>query len=208
MEYAYKPTTHGRAVMAACMATESPFKITRVAFGSGRVSEETNLADVHELVCYVTDGAISNRSHKNDRLQMTLQFANSEHKDVKTFLLSEFMVYVNDPVSGEETDLLYGTLGDYRQPVPGYNPAFPASVFNFPLELILSDELQVNIAATVGLVTYEDLADILNQLCIRVIGLSIPVEGWDNTGSGRYPYKRDVTVESALFDMVPFGFCQ
>ena len=34
MDYAYKPTTHGRAVMAACMALEKPFHVTRVAFGS------------------------------------------------------------------------------------------------------------------------------------------------------------------------------
>jgi len=58
MEYRYKPTTHGRAVMAACMALEKPFHITRVAFGSGKVDAETNLADVHELLEYVTDGAV------------------------------------------------------------------------------------------------------------------------------------------------------
>ena len=49
-EYAYKPTTHGRAVMAACLALEKPFKITRVAFGSGKVEESVNLADVHQLL--------------------------------------------------------------------------------------------------------------------------------------------------------------
>lgn len=158
MEYSYKPTTHGRSVLAAYMALGTkPFNITRVAFGSGKVSEDVNLADVHELLEYVTDGSVAERAHKDERLFLTIQYANSEHKDVPTFLLSEFIVYVEDPVTGKETDLLYGTLGDYRQPVPAYNPAYPPSVFNFPLELILSDELQVNSSAAPGLVSWEDL---------------------------------------------------
>ena len=49
MNYAYKLTTHGRAMLAACMALEKPLKIVRVAFGGGKVEEDVDLADVHEL---------------------------------------------------------------------------------------------------------------------------------------------------------------
>lgn len=163
MDYAYKITTHGRTVIAACMAMEKPLKITRVAFGSGRVDEDTNLADVHELLEYVSEGALAERRHENDRFYLTIQYANSEHKDVKTFLLSEFIVFVQDPESGEETDLLYGTLGDYRQPVPACNTAYPPSVFNFPLEIVLSSELTVQNSAPAGLATWDDLENSLNQ---------------------------------------------
>ena len=45
MEYGFKPTTNGRALIAACGALEQPLKLTRVTFGSGLVSEGTNLAD-------------------------------------------------------------------------------------------------------------------------------------------------------------------
>lgn len=164
MDYAYKLTTHGRAVMAACMALEKPFHVTRVAFGSGKVSEDANLADVHELLEYVSDGAVADRSHKDDRFCLTIQFANSEHPEVKTFLLSEFIVYGEDPATGAETDLIYGSLGDYRQPVPAYNPAYPPSVFNFPLEIILSDEINISISAPAGLVTFDDLSDFRGEL--------------------------------------------
>ena len=158
MEYRYKPTTHGLEAMAAYMALGTkPFNITRVAFGSGKVDEGTNLADVHELLEYVADGAVAGRGHQNSRVNLTIQYANSEHKEVKTFLLSEFIVYVEDPETGEETDLLYGTMGDYRYPVPTYNPAYPPSIFNFPLVLVLSDEIQVIISAPAGLPTYDDL---------------------------------------------------
>jgi hypothetical protein len=183
MEYTYKPTTHGRAVMAACMALEKPFHVTRVAFGSGKVEEDTNLADVHELLEYVADGAVADRSHKDDRFCLTIQYANSEHKDVKTFLLSEFIVYGEDPATGAETDLIYGSLGDYRQPVPAYNPAYPPSVFNFPLEIILSDEINVSISAPAGLVTFEDLRDyqgkLLREIMMGEISLPLTSAGGD-----------------------------
>lgn len=163
MEYRYKPTTNGRNALAACMALEKPPKITRVAFGSGKAAEDVNLADVHALLSYVSEGAVADRRHEGDRFFLTIQYANSAHQDVKMFLLSEFIVYVEDPETGEDTDLLYGTLGDYRQPVPAYNPAFPPSIFNFPLELIISDEIQVVIAAPAGLVTHDELITVVER---------------------------------------------
>lgn len=204
MEYSYKPTTHGRSAMAAYMALGTkPFDITRVAFGSGRVDEDVNLADVHELLEYVTDGAVAERTHKDERLFLTIQYANSEHKDTPTFLLSEFIVYVRDPETGNETDLIYGTLGDYRQPVPAYNPAYPPSVFNFPLELILSDEIQVDISAPAGLVTWDDLQKTATMLAIRRMDLVIPMEGWEANEESRYPFRLDIPVASVTEAMTP-----
>lgn len=163
MEYRYKPTTHGLAAMAAYMDLEKPFHLTRVAFGSGKVDKDTNLADVHELLEYVSDGAVADRNHKDNRFNLTIQYANSEHKEVKTFLLSEFIVYVEDPETGNETDLIYGTMGDYRQPVPAYNPAYPPSIFNFPLVMVLSDEVHVIVSAPAGLPTYDDLENVVKR---------------------------------------------
>lgn len=200
MNFSYKATTHGRSAMAACMALGTkPFHITRVAFGSGKVDETVNLADVHQLLEYVTEGAVADRRHKEDRLQLTIQYANSEHKDVPTFLLSEFIVYVEDPETGEDTDLFYGSLGDYRQPVPAYNPAYPPSVFNFPLELILSDEMQVCISAPAGLATWEDLG----RLAVRRMDLTIPTTGWVQEGSGKYPYTLDIPMDTVTEQMIP-----
>lgn len=203
MDYAYKVTTHGRAVMAACMALEAAFRVTRVAFGSGRVEEETNLADVHQLLAYVSDGAVADKRHQDDRFELTIQYANSEHKDVPTFLLSEFLIYVEDPVTGEETDLLYGTLGDYRQPVPAYNPAYPPSVFNFPLTLILSDEINVAVSAPGGLVTWDDLAKAVTLLAVRRRDIVIPTTGWEQSGEDRYPLRLDIAMTEVTEAMTP-----
>ncbi len=203
MEYTYKPTTHGRAVMAACMALERPFHITRVAFGSGRVEENVNLADVHELLEYVSDGAVADRSHKDDRFCLTIQYANLAHKDVKTFLLSEFIVYVENPETGEDTDLLYGTLGDYRQPVPMYNPAYGPSTFNFPLTLILSDVINVSVSAPAGLVTYGDLTVLIDAMAVRRTDIIIPASGWVEAGGGRYPCRLDIPLERVTERLIP-----
>ncbi|MCM1236290.1 MAG: hypothetical protein NC489_39925 [Ruminococcus flavefaciens] len=206
MEYSYKPTTHGRAAMAAYMALGTkPFHITRVVFGSGMVDKETNLADMHELIAYVSDGAVAERRHEDDRFYITIQFANSQHKEVKTFILSEFIVYVEDPVTGEDTDLLYGTLGDYRQPVPGYNPAFPPSVFNFPLELILSDEIQVAVSAPAGLVTHAELLELLNGIGTDRLDITIPSSGWitDTEAGGPYALHADIANTKITEKMIP-----
>lgn len=213
MEYGYKPTTNGRALLTACAATEKPLKLTRVAVGSGTVPEGTNLADVHELVDYVADGTISERRHEDDRLYLTIQYANISNPDVKTFALSEFIVYAQHPETGEETDILYATLGDYKQPVPAYSQSFPACVFNFPLVLVLSDEIEVSIGAPAGLVTYEDFAEtvetvreelleLVEPYAANEISYTVPSDGWtqiqDADGNSRYYY--DIPCEEAAAD--------
>lgn len=204
-EYAYKPTTHGRAVMAACMALERPLKITRVAFGSGKVEPEVNLADVHALLEYISEGTVAERRHEEDRFYLTVQYANSEHPAVKTFLLSEFMVWCQDPETGEETDLLYGTLGDYRQPVPGYNPAYPPSIFNFPLTLILSDEINVSVSAPSGLVTHGELLGLLDGIGTDKAEVVIPASGWvpDTDTGGAYALQLDIAIAKITGQMIP-----
>lgn len=52
--------------MAACMALERALHITRVTFGSGKIDENVNLADVHELLQYVLEGTITERRHHED----------------------------------------------------------------------------------------------------------------------------------------------
>ena len=125
MDYAYKPTTNGRKVLIACMDSGGVLQLTRVEVGKGLISEEADLADQHELVDYVTEGAIGDRRHENDRLYLTIQYSNKDHLDIPTFYLSEFIVYAINPDTGEETDLLYATLGDYPQPVPDFPKSRP-----------------------------------------------------------------------------------
>ena len=203
MDYGYKITTHGRALMAMCMDQELPLKLTRAAVGSGRVDETVNLADVHDLLRYVTDAAIGERRHEEDRLYLTIQYDNSAHPEVEAFQLNELIVYAQHPKTGEETDLLYATLGDYGQPVPQYTPSMSASVCSYPLVLVLSDEVTVHITASPGLVSYDELAAALSGLGTRRLDLMLPIEGWTDDGAGKYPYRLDIPVDGATAQMIP-----
>lgn len=112
---------------------------------------------MHELYQYVSEAAVSERRHENDHLYLTVQYANIEHKEQPDFILSEIIVYAEDPENGGETDLLYANLGDYRQPVPAYNPGIPGSVFSYPMVLVVSDEIEVQVFASPGIVTTDVL---------------------------------------------------
>ena len=118
MKYGFKVTTHGRAALAACTALGVPPRLTRAAVGSGRVDEMANLADIHQLIQYEDEGAIGERRHEGDQLHLTVQYSNKDRM-AGAFALNEFMLFVEDPVTGQETDFLYATLGDYPQGIPG-----------------------------------------------------------------------------------------
>lgn len=146
-------------MIAACIAAEAPLVISRVAVGSGTVPEGTDLSGVHALLAYVADGSIANRSHDGDVLNITAQYSNAQHTTVPAFYLAEFIIYAEDPVTAEDVDLIYATLGDYKQPVPAYVSGVPGSVFNLPLSLAVSGDLTVEITASPGLITYDQLQD-------------------------------------------------
>jgi len=216
LEYGYKPTTNGRNLIAKCWAMEKPLVITRVAFGDGLVAEGTNLADVHELVSYVVDGTIGDRIHENDRLYMTVQYDNRSHPDVKTFYLNEFIIYAQDPESGGEVDLIYATLGDYKQAVPTYNAELPPSVWKFPIVIIVSDEVKVVVDTVAGLVTYDELNAAVNNAyktfvetvptggIKKTIELTITPDDWNEDAASKgYPFVYDIVDAEISADAVP-----
>lgn len=220
MEYGYKVTTNGRNLISACMAVEKPLKLTRVSVGSGTVADGVDLATVHELIAYVADGEIAERSHEDERLNLTIQYANALHKSVPTFYLAEFMVFAENPETGEETDLLYATLGDYKQPVPAYVEGVPGSVFNLPLVLVVSNDLTVEIDASPGLVTYAQLEtsveaatrEAMEELqpgwaVCGALQLTIPVSDWvpADTINDDYAYTCDVAANGVTSAMTPNG---
>ena len=144
-------------MIAKCMADEVPLVLSKVTVGSGTVAEGTDLSTVHALLNYVADGAIANRSHDDDLLSVVAQYSNADNPSIPAFYLAEFMIYAEDPDTEEDVDFLYATLGDYKQPVPAYVSGVPGSVFNLPLTLAISDDLTVEISASPGIVTYDQL---------------------------------------------------
>lgn len=181
MDYGYKITTHGRAVQAACMDLQKPLKLTRAAVGSGLIDKDEDMAKVHSLIQYAAEASITDRRHEGDRLFLTVRYSNRNRPEANSFTLSEFMVWAEDPETGQETDFLYGTLGDYRQPVPAYSSAFPASTWSYPLVLVVSGDLEVSITASPGLATFEDLLELKAEIVrsIMMNKLTLPLTTTD-----------------------------
>ncbi len=163
MNYGYKLTTIGRALLTKCAALEKPLNLSGVAFGSGTPPEGYDLANVHTLFRYVADGSIGRRRHKNNQFEFTVQYDSSSNPEVSTFYLSEFMVYAKDPETGEDVSLLYGSLGDYRQPVPAYKDTLPPSIWKFPVKVVVSDDTVVTVSCAAGLVTFDDMEAYFND---------------------------------------------
>lgn len=202
MEYACQLTTHGSALMAACVTLERALCITRVAFGSGAPEEGTPLAEVHALCAPAAPGAVAAQKYEGDRLYLTLQYANSEHPQTPAFTLSEFMLYAEDPVTGQETDLLYGTLGAYRQCVPAWESGMPPSVFSFPLTIAVTGEAAVSVRAPSGLATAGDVRRLVDELAARRRDLTIPAAGWTACG-GAFAVQCDIPAPGVTAQMVP-----
>lgn len=163
MDYGYKPTTNGSALIAKCLALGEVLEFTRVAFGSGCVEEGDNLATMHELISYVADGTFGKRSHKNGRLELCVQYENINNPNVPTFYINEFIVYAKDPETGEEVDILYATLGDFKQPIPAYDASQPPSVWRGFVVLVVSEDVNVVVSGTPGLVGHDELEEILGR---------------------------------------------
>jgi len=181
LDYGYKLTIHGRRLLAACLDLGKPLRLTRAAVGSGLIDQDEDLAKAHALIHYVAEASIADRRHEADRLFLTVRYSNQDHPEAGTFTLSEFMVWAEDPETGQETDFLYATLGDFRQPVPAYSGAFPASVWSFPLVLVVSSELQVTVAISPGLATWDDLREAIDRLTLGIMTneLTLPLASSD-----------------------------
>ena len=166
MEYGYKITSNGQTAVMAALDLGRPLKITRAAIGSGTVEEGTDLTGVHALKAYAAEAAIVGRRHEENRMFLTVQYSNQDCQEA--FTIGEFMVYAADPETGRETDFLYATLGDFRQPVPPYTRGVPSGVWEFPLIVAASEQLRLEITASPGLITDNDPRDAIDRLKLEL----------------------------------------
>ena len=220
MDYSFKITTGGRELLAALLATGKELEITRVAVGSGKVAEGVNLADMTDLIQYVAEGKITQRRHQDNVLYLTVQYSSNSTPGLGAFYLAEFIVVAKHPISGENVTLLYATLGDYIQPVNAYSETRPADIRSYPLAIAISDEIEVNVTAPAGLVTYAELQQAVeearDELKAELKELStsvgsaiikdivIPADAWEETDeAGKYKFVANLPDKDALYAHFP-----
>ena len=228
MNYSFKVTTAGRALLAELLATGKELEITRAAVGSGKVSAEQNLADMTDLVKFEAEATIAQRSHRDNILFLTVQYSSNSTPGKGAFYIGEFIIQAKQPSTGENVTLIYATLGDYIQPVNAYSETAAPDIRSYPIATVISDEISVNITAPVGLITYDDLKSAVDQwgddyvahleqeleeireytesrsISAVISDFSIPSEGWTDSQDGsEYPYYLDVSVEGCRVDTFP-----
>lgn len=217
MNYSFKVTTGGRELLAALLATGTELEITRVAIGSGKVAEDVNLADMTDLIQYVAEGTIAQRRHQDNVLYLTVQYSSNSTPGLGAFYLAEFIVEARHPVTNESVVILYATLGDYIQPVNAYSETLPPDIRNYPLAIVISDEIEVTITAPAGLVTYDDLQDAVNKACKdlvdsmatggikKTIAFTIPADAWveDPQKTNGFGFYYDLTDAEVTPRMIP-----
>ena len=208
MDRSYKITTNGAAVIAACLAGGKPLTLTRAAVGSGILPEGTDLRDVHTLISYVATATVGERIRVGNSFHTSVQYSNKSDPGRGAFTLTEFMLYATDPETESETDLAYGYLGDYAQPVPAFQNGVPESIFTYPLILALSSDLTVKVTASPGVVTYPDLMSMIESGYLGTVKeeISVPAETWAEDEAPEvpgYPWHADVELEKLTGDEVP-----
>lgn len=228
MNYSFKVTTAGRALLAELLATGEELEITRTAVGSGKVSAEQNLADMTDLVKFEAEATIAQRSHRDNILYLTVQYSSNSTPGKGAFYIGEFIIQAKQPSTGENVTLIYATLGDYIQPVNAYSETAAPDIRSYPIVVAISDEISVNITAPVGLITYDDLKKAVEQwgndyvahleqkleeireytesrsISAVISDFSIPTEGWTDSQDGtEHPYYLDISVEGCRLDTFP-----
>lgn len=186
---AFKVTNAGHDLLAALLETGKGLEITRVTVGTGAVAEDQELREMTELVEYITEGAVTERKHQGNEFYLTVQYANIMTPGLGAFYLREFAVEARDPRTNESTMILYAALNDMAQPVMAYSENLPPDTHNFPLTIVISDEIEVTVDAAAGLITYEDLEEATRTEVDRAMGQLQP--GWCVAGSVDLTIPRD-----------------
>lgn len=186
MDYSFAVTKEGRELLTACMAAGKGLEITAVHIGSGKVPEGTKLANMTNLLEPVTEGTIANRRHVDNVLYLTVQYSSSQSPSLPTFYIGEFDVWAKHPITGENKAIIYATLGDYKQPVMEYSESRGPDVRQYPVAIVLSDEMEVSISCPAGLVTFDDLHDAVEKACKDMV---------DSLASGGIKKTMQVTIQ-------------
>ncbi len=142
MESGFTITAAGWRKLARMVAGDT-LHITRVAVGKGVLPEETNPADLTDLVNPVADAASTQQLVNGLEVSFIVEYRNDMNGGLATgFWLTEFGVFVLDGDS--EIMLYYATLGDYPEYVSAYGSG-RIDVRRYPVAIVLSKELKVEL---------------------------------------------------------------
>jgi hypothetical protein len=178
MEYLFTPTAGGLNLLAN-LATGQKFKISRVTFGDGVLSEDPSA--LTSLVNPIADGTAGNKVVKANMVSFIVEYRSDLNGGLlSAFWLREFGIFALDK-DNNEVLLYYANLGDKAQYVSAYTDGM-VDIRRFPITVALSNDLEVVIiidnlliltgadleAHNLDPTAHPDIRKILNEMLLKI----------------------------------------
>ena len=209
----------GIALIAKVLAGRCRMHYTRVAAGKGAMPEDLTPKTLTEPPEYVMDAMISSVTNPVDgECQVSVQI-NSVHVE-NGFYCTWLILYAEDPDEGEVpfTALCLENEPEWIRP----SSAIVGKLAHFDIIAAVGDvdavtaTIDPNAFATLETTTkmleahgrdpetHRDIRETVEEvrrqivsMSIRQMGVTIPAEGWTDTGDGAYPFRLEMPLEVA-----------
>lgn len=138
-------TTSGRNMIATLIAGQT-IKFTKVVFGAGKISDDTSIIDITDLIDTKWQGAMTEPVSKDGVTTMTLECRNDLNGGLLAgFQINEIGLYASDDNGVSEVLFYYASLGDSPQPM---NPFVDnrVDIKRFPISMTIGNDVPVDLA--------------------------------------------------------------
>lgn len=163
--YGFTITTAGRNLLAKLLAGEI-LEITRAMVGVGKVPEGRNPAELLDLVQPLAKATATAPVIRDTTITFCVEYRSDLNGGLSEGkYINEFGIFARDPEKGEIL-LYYGTLGDYPQYIPPYNPN-SVGILRYPVTITLANDVEMILTFdTSAFVTFDDIADYIQITAI------------------------------------------
>lgn len=202
MGYFYTLTKAGFALQAKLFAEGGNLAITRVAVGSGILSEDADPTLLTNLV-QARAKATSTAPIRHD---CVVDFEIEYRSDLNpgladAFLINEFGVFALG-ADGTEALILYGDLSKY--PETAVPQMYGGCVRRYPVHLEIGPKAGAYLDYPAGAwATHQDLAKMVREFAVRQLDIAITPAGWISDVLGRYNVRLDVAVAGVTAKLIP-----
>lgn len=140
--FGFKITTKGLALEAK-LHSGAKLEITRVMIGDGKVPEETNPADLTNLISPIAQATSTKPVTVGTTTSFVVEYRNDLNGGLgRDIHINEYGVFANDPDDGEVL-IYYANLGDYPEPVKAYTKNGPVVSRRYPVSLTVAEGTEI-----------------------------------------------------------------
>lgn len=167
----------GIALIAKVLAGKCEMQYTRVAFGSGYMTEGQNPKELTEVAGYVMDGKIANITNPvNGECQVTVQINSDDVEE--GFYCTGILLYASDPDEGE-VPYTYLVLENGPEWIrPSSSVVGKLATFDLIAAVGAVDKVSASIDPN-SLATREVVEQLISEAVVRR-EITIPAKGWNS----------------------------